>query len=72
MLDASIPKSKFTPINLSESNKTLNNVDESSSSKFGDFVNNHIKKYNALVAYGGYLEVRNLYKRSKYFNSQAE
>ena len=72
VLDSSIPKGKYIPIDLLESNEALNGVDVSSSSKLGDFVNNHIKKLDAQVAYGGYLEVRNIYKRSKYFNSQAE
>jgi len=72
VLDASIPKSKYIPIDLSESNKTLHTVDVSSSSKLEVFVNNYIKKHDAFVAYGGYLEVRNIYKRSNHFNNQAE
>ena len=72
VLDASIPKAKYIPIDLSESNKILDTVDVSSSSKLEVFVNNHLKKHDALVAYGGYLEVRNIYKRSNHFNSQAE
>ena len=72
VLEASIPKSKYIPIDLSESNQILNGVDVSSSSKLGGFVNNHIKNHNALVAYGGYLEVRNIYKRSNHFNSKAK
>lgn len=72
VLDAAIPRSKYIPIDLSESNKILNTVDVSSSSKLEVFVNNHIKSQKAKVAYGGYLEVRNIYKRSNYFNSQAE
>ena len=72
VLDASIPKSKYIPIDLSESNQILNSVDVSSSSKLEVFVNSHIKKHEALVAFGGYLEVRNIYKRSNHFNSQIE
>ncbi|MDG1730145.1 MAG: peptidoglycan DD-metalloendopeptidase family protein [Algibacter sp.] len=72
VMDGSISNAKYIPIDLSESSQTLNTVDLSSSTKLGVFVNNHIKKHDALVAYGGYLEVRNIYKRSNYFNSQAE
>ena len=72
VLDASIPKSKYLPLDLSESNEALNKVDVSSSTKLEVLVNNHIKKHNAQVAYGGYLEVRNIYKRSHHFNSQAQ
>lgn len=62
----------YIPINLSSSNKVLNKVDVSSSAKLGNFINAHIKSKKAQIAYGGYLEVRNIYKRSDYFNSQAE
>lgn len=72
VLDATIPKDKYIPIDISESNETLNTIDVSSSSKLGKFVNNHLKTHDAQVAYGGYLEVRNIYNRSKHFNSQAE
>ncbi|WP_303317357.1 peptidoglycan DD-metalloendopeptidase family protein [Flavivirga abyssicola] len=72
VLDASIPNTKYISLDLSESNETLNSIDVSSSSKLNEYVNNHIKKHNALVAYGGYLEVRNIYKRSSHFNKQAE
>ncbi|TGV04396.1 peptidoglycan DD-metalloendopeptidase family protein [Flavivirga rizhaonensis] len=72
VLDASIPNTKYISLDLSESNKALNNIDVSSSSRLGAYINNHIKKHNALVAYGGYLEVRNIYKRSLHFNKQAE
>lgn len=72
VLDTSIPKSKYVPIDLSESNIELNVIDVSSSFNLSDFVNNHIKKQDAQVAYGGYLEVRNIYKRSRYFNGQAQ
>lgn len=72
VLDISIPKSKYTPINLSENNHDLNIVDLSSVEKLGNFVSNHIKIHKASVAYGGYLEVRNIYKRSQHFNKQSE
>nr|WP_042500033.1 peptidoglycan DD-metalloendopeptidase family protein [Algibacter lectus] len=72
VLDANIPKSKYIPISLSESNDVLNVIDVSSSDVLADFVNTHIKNHNAEVAYGGYLEVRNIYKRSTHFSSQAE
>nr|WP_248723517.1 peptidoglycan DD-metalloendopeptidase family protein [Seonamhaeicola sp. ML3] len=72
VLDTPIPNSKYIPIDLSETNNALNKVDVSSTEKLGDFVNNYIKSHNATVAYGGYLEVRNIYKRSQHFNKQAQ
>ncbi len=72
VLDASIPDSKYLSLDLSESNKTLNAIDVSSSFKLNAYIDSHIKKHDALVAYGGYLEVRNIYKRSSHFNRQTE
>jgi murein DD-endopeptidase MepM/ murein hydrolase activator NlpD len=72
VLGKGIPKSKYVHISLSSSNEALNSIDVSSSDVLADFVNTHIKKHNAEVAYGGYLEVRNIYKRSTHFSSQAE
>lgn len=70
VLDASIPRLKYIPIDLSETNERLNTIDVSSVSKLSVFVNNHINNHGASVAYGGYLEVRNIYKRSQHFNKQ--
>ncbi len=72
VLDASIPDSKYLSLDLSESNKALNAIDVSSSFKLNAYIDSHIKKHDALVAYGGYLEVRNIYKRSSHFNRQTE
>ena len=69
VLDASIPKTEYTPLDLSEANTELNTVDVSSSSKLETYIHNHIKKQRAKVAFGGYLEVRTIYKRSKHFNN---
>ena len=71
VLDKSIPHTKYVPLDLSASNKNLNKLDVSSSNKLGNYINNYIQKNNAQVAFGGYLEVRNIYKRSHYFNKQA-
>ncbi|WP_298533167.1 peptidoglycan DD-metalloendopeptidase family protein [uncultured Algibacter sp.] len=72
VLDSSIPNEKYIPIDLSESNEELNKIDVSSSQKLAAFVNNHIVKEDHVIAYGGYLEVRNIYKRSEHFNAQAQ
>lgn len=71
VLDPTIQASKYVSMDLSENNDTLNAIDVSSASKLGEYVNNFISQHQAEVAYGGYLEVRNIYKRSQHFNSQA-
>ncbi|WP_298494544.1 peptidoglycan DD-metalloendopeptidase family protein [uncultured Algibacter sp.] len=72
VIDASINTSKYVPLDLSETNENLNKIDVSSALKLGGYVNNFISKHKAEVAYGGYLEVRNIYKRSSHFNNQAK
>lgn len=69
VLDNSIPLDKYVPINLSESNNALKTFDITSSLEWEIYINNYLKNKNASVAYGGYLEKRNLYKRSTYFNN---
>ncbi|MEN3322545.1 peptidoglycan DD-metalloendopeptidase family protein [Mariniflexile soesokkakense] len=68
VLDPSIDNSNYIALDLSEDNEALQMVDVSSSSKLENYITNHIKKHNALVAFGGYNENRNIYKRSNYFN----
>ncbi|MEW4924234.1 peptidoglycan DD-metalloendopeptidase family protein [Algibacter sp. 2305UL17-15] len=70
VLDATIPKSKYVPLNLSESNPELQKTNISSSSEFSKYINAYLKKHNAVVAYGGYNEVRTMYNRSTHFNSE--
>lgn len=69
VLDGAIPMSKYVALDLSETNESLKAIDISASSKLQIFINNHLKKHNASVAFGGYLEVRNIYKRSIHFNN---
>ncbi|CAH8295510.1 peptidase M23-like protein [Mariniflexile fucanivorans] len=68
VLNTSIQNSKYIHLDLSENNTSLQKVDVSSSTRLETYITNHIKKHDALVAFGGYNEVRNIYKRSKYFN----
>ncbi len=70
VLDSSIPKSKYVAINLSESNTDILSVDTSSSSSFSKFINHYLETHNAQVAFGGYLEKRNIYQRSSHFNEE--
>ncbi|TXE15389.1 peptidoglycan DD-metalloendopeptidase family protein [Psychroserpens burtonensis] len=67
VLDPSISKSDYVALDLSKSNDALNTVDVSSSETLEQYINSYIIKNNAKVAYGGYLETRNIYQRSSYF-----
>jgi murein DD-endopeptidase MepM/ murein hydrolase activator NlpD len=68
VIDNSIPYLQYTSLNLSASNHELNQTDITNTSDFEAFIENHLDKNNAKVAYGGYNEIRNLYKRSTSFN----
>ena len=68
VLDAAISLHKYIPLDLSVTNTELKKVNVSSSDDLEIYINNHIKNNNALVAYGGYNETRNIYQRSNYFN----
>ncbi|WP_053991836.1 peptidoglycan DD-metalloendopeptidase family protein [Mangrovimonas sp. TPBH4] len=68
ILDGSIPREDYFPIDLSKENPFLQNIDVSNSSKLQTFVNDHLKINVARVAFGGFMEVRNIYQRSSHFN----
>lgn len=68
VLDASIPNSKYIAIDLSKDNTELQHIDVSSSSKLEYYITSHIQRHHAIVAFGGYNEIRNIYRRSDYFN----
>lgn len=70
VLDAKWTSEYYIPLDLSTSNKQLQSVDLSSSDNLGNYIDNHIEINTATVAYGGYLEKRNIYNRSDYFNTE--
>ncbi|WP_281233434.1 peptidoglycan DD-metalloendopeptidase family protein [Flavobacterium gelatinilyticum] len=71
ILDASIDISKYILLDLSSTNTELVASQPETSDDFEDFIFNYIKNNNAEVAYGGYIEGRNLYKRSTIFKNDS-
>lgn len=69
VVDASIPLAEYIAININSSNKDLESFDIASSKAWEDYLSNYLKGKNKKIAYGGYLEVRDIYKRSSYFNA---
>ncbi|MGK0421185.1 MAG: murein DD-endopeptidase MepM/ murein hydrolase activator NlpD [Polaribacter sp.] len=63
---------KYFKIDISEKNKDLLNFDVSSASEWDTYINSCLKKNKKEVAFGGYIEKRNLYDRSDYFKKLAE
>lgn len=61
--------SSYVALDLSIHNQELTNHNLTTSADFENFIDNFLKQNKARVAYGGYNETRNLYKRSQVFNS---
>ena len=69
VIDAEIKYDAYIPIDLSVTNEELSKFKIEKSSDFEVYIENYLDKNDAKVAFGGYNEVRNLYKRSKIFSS---
>ncbi|MBW4362283.1 peptidoglycan DD-metalloendopeptidase family protein [Flavobacterium taihuense] len=69
VIDSSIPYSKYVSLDLSASNLELNQLNISDATEFEKYIEQLLAKNKASVAYGGYNEIRNLYKRSTAFNN---
>ncbi len=72
VIDVPISLDTYVPIAISDKNKKLLNFDISSSLEWEKYINSFLEDNNAAVAFGGYLEKRNIYDRSDYFKSLAE
>jgi murein DD-endopeptidase MepM/ murein hydrolase activator NlpD len=68
VIDDSIDYKNYIPLDLSVSNAFFSKQEISTSSDFEEFIEKYLAKENSKVAYGGYNEERNLYKRSAVFN----
>jgi len=68
VIDSAIPYSQYTPLDLSVSNLELSKIDIKNAEAFEAYIENYLQKNEAKVAFGGYNEERNLYKRSTIFN----
>ncbi len=69
VIDKNIPIEAYKEISISSNNEELKTFDVSSSQSWEDYITVFLQKRKAEVAFGGYLEVRDIYKRSTYFNA---
>jgi murein DD-endopeptidase MepM/ murein hydrolase activator NlpD len=72
VIDSNITIDTYIVIMISSKNKDLLKFDISSSKDWENYMDLYLESNNAKVAYGGYLEKRNIYDRSDYFKSLAE
>lgn len=70
VIEPSIDYSDYVALDLSVSNTELNNHKLETAADYEVFIQNHLDKNNAKIAFGGYLETRNLYKRSTVFKNE--
>lgn len=61
---------EYVPIDLSANNKNLQNLNNADD--YSKYIQEILDQNNSKIAFGGYLETRNLYKRSTVFNNQKE
>ena len=69
VIDSSINYSDYIAIDLSENNIQLSQFDLSDAEKFENFIDDFLLRNNKKVAFGGYYEIRNIYKRSTVFKN---
>ncbi|TDP58164.1 peptidoglycan DD-metalloendopeptidase family protein [Flavobacterium dankookense] len=70
VIEPSINYSEYIPLDLSVFNENLKNYKLENASDYELFIQSQLDEKQAKIAYGGYLEKRNLYKRSTVFNSE--
>ena len=71
VIDSDYSKQNYIPLDLSKGNTDLRKVNVSSSDDLGNYINENIRVNKGQVAFGGYMETRDIYQRSSYFNQQA-
>jgi len=72
VIDSNIDLENYLPIIISSKNNDLSSFDISSSTAWEIYINFFLEKNKSEVAFGGYLEKRNIYDRSDYFKNQSE
>ncbi|GEC79765.1 peptidoglycan DD-metalloendopeptidase family protein [Flavobacterium aquatile] len=70
VIDYSIDYSDYVAVDLSASNVELSKLNITDALAFENYIEEYLTKNNAKVAFGGYQEIRNLYKRSTVFNAE--
>jgi murein DD-endopeptidase MepM/ murein hydrolase activator NlpD len=69
VINSDIDYSNYIPLDLSVNNQTLFESNFENVKNFEAFITNFLDENNGQVAYGGYIEARNIYKRSIIFKN---
>lgn len=70
VIDTEFKQKDYVQIDFSDANKELNEMQTPSAGEFKKYIDGYLKKKKAKVAFGGYNETRNLYKRSVIFEGE--
>jgi murein DD-endopeptidase MepM/ murein hydrolase activator NlpD len=68
VIDSTIDYTDYVAIDLSETNTELSKINTTDAIAFEEYIENYLAKTKAQVAFGGYQEIRSIYKRSTVFN----
>jgi len=71
VIDSGIEFSKYIALDLSITNQELAIKKPDNAAEFEAFISDYLERNNAEVAYGGYIEGRNLYQRSTIFKNES-
>ena len=71
VIDESISLNQYVPLDLSVSNSKLAKESLGNATDFEEYIERFLSQNKAKVAFGGYNEERNLYKRSTIFKDEA-
>jgi murein DD-endopeptidase MepM/ murein hydrolase activator NlpD len=69
VISPEIDYSEYVPLNLSVSNPDSNQHKLETAQDYEIFIQNHLDKNQGKIAFGGYIETRNLYQRSTVFKN---
>ncbi|MBE8724753.1 peptidoglycan DD-metalloendopeptidase family protein [Flavobacterium hungaricum] len=72
VIDAAINLSQYVRLDLSVTNREFADTRPETAEDFENYISNYLKKNNAKVAFGGYIEGRFLYKRSSIFKDDSK
>ncbi|WP_291959862.1 peptidoglycan DD-metalloendopeptidase family protein [Maribacter sp.] len=72
ILDFAISANAYVALDISKSNKDLINLDITDYTVCQAYIDNVLKSKQGVIAYGGYLEQRNLYSDKKGFTSDTQ
>jgi murein DD-endopeptidase MepM/ murein hydrolase activator NlpD len=70
VIESSIDYNDYVALDLSATHTDQLDLDLTNALVFEEFIENHLSKNKAKVAFGGYLETRNLYRRSTVFKNE--